>query len=405
MSRSKSRHSASADTKGTRLAVAQTFVNGDRVRHRLTGKMGVFAGINLGFALPEVWVVFDSDTGSRIPISCNPLDLELVQKDCTEHQVFRELEMLGDTQVYKPLQDLEVVEELVGSSPDHLNEAETQPISQEVRDIADTVDVTPVAAVEVVEELSEEEVAQRHRLEIKVERAFREAGLALKELKDRKLYRSTHRTFEDYCRDRFGFERRHPYRLINAAVVIENLEEFCVQFGHILPTKESICRPLTALTPDRQRQVWREALAETDGKHPTGQLIKGIVERLKEKPLTKTSNFCQVGDVFTLSGLEGTERKYNGCWAIAIVVNDFTVVVDVHNGNLAVKPDNLKRIDEPDVRRQMPAILKRIRRLRNCGLLDRVAYTILESLGRQTYLTEMEEKVLTFLEQQYKMSE
>ena len=60
MSRSKSRHSARADTKDTRLAAAQTFVNGDRVRHKLNGKMGVFAGINLGFALPEVWVVFDS---------------------------------------------------------------------------------------------------------------------------------------------------------------------------------------------------------------------------------------------------------------------------------------------------------------------------------------------------------
>ena len=57
-----------------------------------------------------------------------------------------------------------------------------------------TVDVqeTPVAAaVEVVEELTESEASDRHRLELKVERAFVEAGKALAELRNRKLYRST----------------------------------------------------------------------------------------------------------------------------------------------------------------------------------------------------------------------
>ena len=45
-------------------------------------------------------------------------------------------------------------------------------------------------------------------LERKVERAFFEAGKALAELRDRRLYRSSHRTFKDYCRDRFGHSRQ-----------------------------------------------------------------------------------------------------------------------------------------------------------------------------------------------------
>ena len=81
------------------------------------------------------------------------------------------------------------------------------------------------------------------------------------------------------------------------------------------------------------------------------------------------------------------------------------MVVDVHDGNLAVRPDNLKPIDEPDARRQLPHILKRIRQLRDCGLLDRCAYTILESLGRQTYLTDFEADLLTFMEQRYGISD
>jgi hypothetical protein len=82
-----------------------------------------------------------------------------------------------------------------------------------------TIDVTAVE----VPELTEEEQRDRLHLERRVERAFFEAGKALSELRDRRLYRSTHSTFEEYCKDRFGFERRHPYRLIEAAGVIDNL--------------------------------------------------------------------------------------------------------------------------------------------------------------------------------------
>jgi hypothetical protein len=125
------------------------------------------------------------------------------------------------------------------------------------------------------------------------------------------------------------------------------------------------------------------------------------VEKLKEKPLFLATDFCQIGDVFTLTRLEGTERKYNGCWAIASVLNDFTVEVDVHDTTLNVKPENLNKIDSPEVHRQLPQILKRIKRLRSGGMLDRCAYTVLESLGRQTYLTPVEEGLLQWLEKYY----
>lgn len=46
----------------------------------------------------------------------------------------------------------------------------SQNISQEVRDMVKSVDDTPTPAVEVVEELSQEEASDRHRLELKVER-------------------------------------------------------------------------------------------------------------------------------------------------------------------------------------------------------------------------------------------
>lgn len=66
-----------------------------------------------------------------------------------------------------------------------------------------------------------------------------------------------------------------------------------------------------------------------------------------------------------------------------------------------MKPDNLDPIDLPDVRRQLPETLKRIKRLRKVGLLDRCVYHFLEGVGRQVYLTDLESDLLTFMEQRY----
>ncbi|WP_339406746.1 hypothetical protein [Nodularia sp. LEGE 04288] len=139
-------------------------------------------------------------------------------------------------------------------------------LSQDHQDLV-TIEVTAVE----VEELTEEEQRDRLHLERKVERAVFEAGKALMELRDRRLYRSTHSTFEEYCKNRFGFERRHPYRLIEASVVFDNLMKMCPNWTQneieddpatvnstqqqILPTSEGQVRPLTKLEPQEQQFV------------------------------------------------------------------------------------------------------------------------------------------------------
>jgi hypothetical protein len=285
------------------------------------------------------------------------------------------------------------------------------PPTEELKDRMPETTLTVTATVQL-EELSEDEEQERHRLESKVERAFVEAGTALRQLRDGRLYRSTHKTFEEYCRDRFGFQRRHCYQLIEAAVVVENLcansaqKDLGTNSTQILPTTEYQIRPLTQLEAAQQVIIWQQAVDESGGKVPTGRTVKGIIERLKEKPLVKASDFCTVGDAFILTRLEGGERKYNGCWAIAFEVRDFTIAVDVYDGEIAVKPDNLDPIDLPDVRRQLPETLKRIKRLRNnVEMLDRGASNILKDLGRQIYLTDFEDKLLTFMEQCYGIGE
>ena len=65
-----------------------------------------------------------------------------------------------------------------------------------------------------VSPLSIEEIEERNRLENTVQQAFFLAGQALKQLRDRKLYRETHSTFADYVRARFDYSKRAAYYLI-----------------------------------------------------------------------------------------------------------------------------------------------------------------------------------------------
>ncbi|WP_250126325.1 hypothetical protein [Chroococcidiopsis sp. CCMEE 29] len=358
MPKTKSRYNTTSGSYETRLAAAQSFNKGDRIRHKITGKQGLVQEINLGFALPEVWVQFESDNEILVPASCNPLQLELMNSEFNQEKI---------------------------PSVPELEEAEA----------------IPLAAVEVLEELTQQEADDRHRLEVKVERAFYEAALALRELHDRKLYRSTHSRFDHYCRERFGFSQQNADLLIRAARVIDNLKVTTIGCN-FLPTSERQVRPLTKLGPDEQREVWQQAVEQAGNKVPSGRIVKSlVVERLKEKPLFPAADFCRIGDVFILTRLEGNESRYNRCPCTAVELKNFTVEVDVYDATLLVKPENLKPIDSPDARRQLPQTLKRIKRLRNVGLLDRGAYNVLEDLGQQIYLTDLEEKLLTFLEKEY----
>jgi len=283
--------------------------------------------------------------------------------------------------------------------------------SQLVESIAPAAISADNSAVEIAQTLTPEEERERHRLELRVESAFFEAGKALTQLRDQKLYRSTHKTFEAYCQERFGFSRRHPYRLIEAASVFENLCPNGTQNAlptnkrQILPTSERQVRELVSLEPEQQREIWHRAVSVAGGKVPSSRIVKSIVERLKEKPSCYATDFCNVGDVFTLTRLEGEERKYNSYPCVAIELKQFTIDVDVHDTILTVKPENLQKLDFPEVHRQLPQILMRIKRLRQVGTLDRGANHFLAGVGRQVYLTEVEEMLLSCLEAHYKVED
>lgn len=104
---------------------------------------------------------------------------------------------------------------------------------------------------------------------------FYEVGKALDEIREQRLYRETHKSFETYCRDKWGIARQTAHRFIAAAQVIENLTPINVK----IPTKENQVRPLAGLPPELQLEIWQEALESSPNGMPTGAAVQRLVEQ------------------------------------------------------------------------------------------------------------------------------
>ena len=258
--------------------------------------------------------------------------------------------------------------------------------------------------------LNFEEERDRLNLENRVERAFYQAGKALEELHCRKLYRSTHKTFEEYCKDRFGFERRHSYRLIEAAVVVDNLIKMCpngaqneLEEAFVFPTSERQVRSLVPLTASEQLSCWQEAVDVAGGRVPSGRIVKDVVERIRERTLIPIT--YNVGEVCTIIIKDNPELKgKSGYWCIINHVAQFSCEVRMWDGEYIVKPENLKSLEFSENEcLVMSNICFRLRQLYSIENLDEVALSLLNTLGKRTkpYLTPVQEKILTVIEQEY----
>jgi hypothetical protein len=127
--------------------------------------------------------------------------------------------------------------------------------------------------------MQQSETVKLRHLETVIEsgvKAFYELGKALKEIKEGKLYRLTHSTFEEYCEQKWGMSRNYINRNIGSVEVIDNL----VPIGTV-PQSESQARPLTSLVnPEHQREVWQRILNKNPEKI-TAKIIEEEVLRFK----------------------------------------------------------------------------------------------------------------------------
>lgn len=137
--------------------------------------------------------------------------------------------------------------------------------------------------------LSPIESARLVDLERLVERfrsSFIEAGEALREIRDGRLYRTSHGTFDEYAKVRWSLTRSQAHRLIAATDIVAIIRMSPI--GDILPVTESQARELIRLdNPEQQVAAWGNAVerADSDPRRITAKIVKEEVDKLlPEKP-------------------------------------------------------------------------------------------------------------------------
>lgn len=101
---------------------------------------------------------------------------------------------------------------------------------------------------------------------------FREVGAALLEIRDARLYRESHSSFEAYCAERWAMNRTRAYQLIDSARVVAALGD---------PSdlrNEAQARELAPLNEDDAKAVWAKVgtVAEESGQPITASLIRAV---------------------------------------------------------------------------------------------------------------------------------
>ncbi len=168
--------------------------------------------------------------------------------------------------------------------------------------------------------IDKEEASRLAELESVIKKdmkGFIRVGMALQEIKDRRLYRGKYTTWEEYIKGEWDLSKAYANRQIQAYEVVQNLEgcnldidekvahgqpfdedennsdENGANWRHfdedknstfeiILPKNEAQVRPLTLLPPQEQPEAWKKAVIMSDGK-VTALAVTKVVESILEK--------------------------------------------------------------------------------------------------------------------------
>lgn len=162
---------------------------------------------------------------------------------------------------------------------------------------------TPAARAALGVDLTTTEKALLTDCEATIQRGMNtwiDVELALRTIRDSKLYRGQFSTFNAYCHARWDFTGRRARQLLTAGKIWDSIKAEAEQKGNPgsplpLPTSEKQIRPLVGLTPKKQLEVWETAVKSAPDGKPTSKLVskaKAVVcpkpkgQRAEEKLVT-----------------------------------------------------------------------------------------------------------------------
>lgn len=129
------------------------------------------------------------------------------------------------------------------------------------------------------EVLSEFERAERARIESEMERAHKAhgdtIGRLLLEIKEKRLWRDTHESFDAYVEDRHKISRSYAWFVAGVADVRRDIPE-------PLTTKQA--KPLIALPTEERKAVWEDAKSAAGDGKVTPKHVQEAVSAAKARP-------------------------------------------------------------------------------------------------------------------------
>lgn len=118
-------------------------------------------------------------------------------------------------------------------------------------------------------------------------RSFIAVGTTLLKIRKERLYHPEYRTFDEYCRKRWGWSRIHAHRQIQAADIGAKL----LPRGNALdgekadiPETEKQIRPLAQLPPEQRQAAWDAAVKYAPNGKPTARQVAAVVREMKPQP-------------------------------------------------------------------------------------------------------------------------
>ncbi|MBD2628928.1 hypothetical protein H6G56_21110 [Anabaena variabilis FACHB-164] len=221
------------------------------------------------------------------------IDLNRVSMNGGENQAG----LSSNSTIFLDTQNLTVAEDI---DPMETNSEQNQAANQYLSNSADHLNEGDSLRGEAI-------TVELGRLEDRIEkglRAFWDIGQSLGQIRDKQLYRQSYKTFDEYCLNRWEMSRRSAYRLIQAALVYENVTRGSQSFvnvihgsqnpetitcgsqsfvnvthgsqNQILPTNERQIRPLVTLPPEKQREAWAKAVSTA----PNGKVTADYVAQV-----------------------------------------------------------------------------------------------------------------------------
>lgn len=194
---------------------------------------------------------------------------------------------LTELQVPPPKLDLEIVKAMKHEEDAQQPPADPATLSKKIEKITE-------ALVEQTEPLTEEESADFVKLTETARKCVDSSLIgiqAMREIRDRKLYRGSHKTFQDFCDEVLDLSEQRVSQILKCAEEIAKLQEEEIPEAHIPSTERAIRELRRVKNPKNKAEVLRIAAELAgEGRPTSASILKARIkiegepeDKLKEK--------------------------------------------------------------------------------------------------------------------------